>query len=170
MNKVLETFLREQLQEGQELDAASDILTLEPLPGDPPVAYIAHFRAGCLVRGNDGRFRAREGFHVGIHFPPEYLRRAHSFETLALLDPLSAWHPNIRPPLLCIGRVTPGTGLVELIYRAYELVTWQRYMPREEDALNHAACSWAREHAREVPVDPRPLKRAAGAGGAHAGD
>jgi hypothetical protein len=30
---------------------------------------------------------------------------------------------------------------------------------REDDALNKAACAWAREHQDRFPVDRRPLRR-----------
>jgi hypothetical protein len=32
---------------------------------------------------------------------------------------------------------------------------------REEDALNSAACQWARQHPDRFPVDGRPQKRRA---------
>jgi hypothetical protein len=32
---------------------------------------------------------------------------------------------------------------------------------REDDALNRAACQWARQHPERFPVDRRPLKRRA---------
>jgi hypothetical protein len=31
--------------------------------------------------------------------------------------------------------------------------------PREDDALNRAACQWARSNMHLFPIDSRPLKR-----------
>ena len=41
----------------------------------------------------------------------------------------------------------------------HEIVTWQKVTMREDDALNHAACQWARANRARFPVDSRPLKR-----------
>ena len=67
------------------------------------------------------------------------------------------WHPNVRHPLICIGRVIPGTPLVDLVHRVFEIVTWQHHTSVEIDALNAAACQWARTNADRLPVDRRPL-------------
>jgi hypothetical protein len=32
---------------------------------------------------------------------------------------------------------------------------------REDDALNHVACVWARANQSRFPIDPRPLRRRA---------
>ena len=80
-------------------------------------------------------------------------------EILSCLAPLNAFHPNIREHACCIGKVAAGTSLVELIYRTYAVVTWQEVMPNDLDALNPAACAFARNHPERIPVDDRPLKR-----------
>jgi ubiquitin-protein ligase len=71
------------------------------------------------------------------------------------------WHPNVSAdlPLICIGHLTPGTSLVDILYQVYDILTYQKYNPREDDCLNRGACSWAREREHQFPIDGRPLKR-----------
>jgi hypothetical protein len=71
------------------------------------------------------------------------------------------WHPNVSRelPLICIGRLTPGAALADILYQLFDVLTWQKYNPREDDSLNKAACAWARANQHRFPVDRRPLKR-----------
>ena len=73
---------------------------------------------------------------MGIWFPADYLRRADAFEMLRLFTP-NVWHPNVSRdlPLICIGRLTPGTTLVDSP-PALRHSTFQKYNPREDDSLN----------------------------------
>jgi hypothetical protein len=49
-------------------------------------------------------------------------------------------------------------SLVDLLFQCFEVITYQKVTMREDDALNHAACAWAREHQQRFPIDRRPLK------------
>ena len=100
-------------------------------------------------------------FHVGIHFPSDYLRRADPRTVLTWLSPREVFHPNIRPEvgLICSGHIQPGSGLVDLLYRLFEIITYRRVTMREDDALNWEACQWARGNTTLFPVDSRSLKR-----------
>jgi hypothetical protein len=60
-----------------------------------------------------------------------------------------------------VGRLVPGTSLVDLLYQVHEIVTYQKVTMREDDALNPAACGWARTHQHLFPIDRRPLRRRA---------
>ncbi|MBM4093118.1 MAG: hypothetical protein FJ276_27470, partial [Planctomycetes bacterium] len=54
---VLESFLARQAEEGPGLAAASDLLTLWPLPelgGGPPTRYIAQYQCTGVLRLPDG--------------------------------------------------------------------------------------------------------------------
>lgn len=158
-DRVMEAFLRRQLEDGLALAGESDIVRLLPMGGEPPRAYIARFESIGLVETAAGQIERAETFDVGISFPPDYLRRADVREVLTYLGPHHRpWHPNIKPPLICV-RVLPGTQLVDLLYTCYELWTWRLYATGDE-GLNHAAAQWARRQDPErFPVDPRPLKR-----------
>ena len=46
-------------------------------------------------------------------------------------------------------------SLLSLLHQLYQMITWQRFTPRENDALNKAACSWARDNLDRFPIDPR---------------
>ena len=54
-------------------------------------------------------------------------------------------------------QAAPGTSLVEIIYQIFEILTYVKV--NTKDPLNKDACSWAREHQSEFPIDRRPLKR-----------
>jgi len=155
---VFRGFLQKQFEEGMGLARQSDLLELVPVSGDTPRKYIARFRCKGLVRNADG-VAEHSDFHVGIHFLDDYLRRVEPFQLLTWLLPPNAWHPNINAPAICIGKVTPGTSLVDLLYRLFEVITYQKVTPREDDALNRVACQWARRNRDRFPIDRRPLKR-----------
>jgi len=157
---VFDSFLARQYQEGMALAAGSDLLELFPLDGMPPSRYIARFNCRGLVRSPNGNVTESERFEVGIWFPSDYLRRAEPWEVLTWLGPRHVFHPNIsnRMPLICVGRLAPGTWLVDLLFQCFEIITYQKVTMREDDALNPAACAWAREHQSRFPVDSRPLK------------
>ena len=150
---VLEGFLKRQLAEGLELAAQSDLFELLPQDLD---RYIAIFHCKGLVRGADGAVVEASEFHVGIWFPSDYCRHADPFKVLTWLYPFNVWHPNIRPPLICLGKIAPATELCDLIYQVYEIITYQNFA--SHDGLRAEVCQWARNHDR-FPVDRRPLKR-----------
>jgi hypothetical protein len=159
-DQILNAFLERQLADAVALTRASDLLDIAPI-GSPAQHFLAHFSCAGLVRRSDGSIAKAHSFFVGIQFPADYLRSADPFRVLTWLGPPNVWHPNIAAgsPAICIGRVAPGTGLVELIDRCWALITWNKVTMREDDALNHAACQWARANPGCIPVDTRPLRR-----------
>jgi hypothetical protein len=167
---VYEAFLARQYDEGMALARESDLLDLEPLDGTSPCRYIARFRCTGLVRPPHGKVLETDRFDVGIWFPSDYLRRAEPWQVLTWLGPRFVFHPNIsdRMPLICVGRLKPGTWLVDLLYQCFEIISYQKVTMREDDALNPAACAWAREHQQLFPIDRRPLKWRAGSPGGDA--
>lgn len=163
-DRVYESFLAEQQEEGLALAATSDLLDLAPIGPKPARRYLATFRCKGLVKNRNGEIATAERFQAGIHFPPDYLRCANPAEVLHWMTP-EAFHPNIRFPMICIGRLKPGTQLADLLYQIFDLVSGKKRTLREDDALNPEACEWARNHPERYPVDPRPLKRRRAAGG-----
>jgi hypothetical protein len=158
---ILQRFLDRQFEEGVALARSSDLLDLHLLPASPPHC-IAEFHCKGLVRQGEGEIREANEFLVGIWFPSDYLRRADPYQILRLLTP-HVWHPNVSRefPLICVGRLAPGTALVDILYQLFDVLTYQKYNPREDDSLNKAACAWARANQERFPVDRRPLKRQA---------
>ncbi len=156
---VYQHFMERQLAEGMALARSSDLLQLHISPTVPP-HFVAEFRCKGLVRNVAREIAEASEFHVGIWFPPDYLRRSDPFEMLRLFTP-NVWHPNVSDelPLICIGRLTPGTSLVDILYQLYDVLTYQKYNPREDDSLNRVACAWARDNQHRFPIDRRPLKR-----------
>jgi hypothetical protein len=158
---VLEGFLRDTHRRALEFAAASDIIHLQAAPDDPPHAYLARFDAPCYVRRPSGAIDRHHGFTLGIAFPPDYLTAqvVPAQSLLHLLEPRTLWHSNARWPFICIGRIAGGTDIVELLLRAFELITFQRKAnPVEYDALNPDACRWAREHWPVEATTRLPLK------------
>jgi hypothetical protein len=156
---VYHAFLTRQSEEARALAATSDLIELVPLGPAPADRYLARFGCTGLVRRGDRVLEAGH-FEIGIWFPTDYLRRADPAQVLTWLGPFDVFHPNIshRLPFICIGRLSPGTALVDLVYQCFEIITWQKVTMREDDALNPGACGWAREHRARLPVDRRPLK------------
>jgi len=164
MDKVREHFLDDQQASGLELSAHSDLVDIEPLDRQ---RYVVGFRCNGLIRTPTGTITLHDHFVVGIRFPDDYLRVVRPPEVLTWMGPSLAWHPNIAPPFICIGHIEPGTPLVELVYRCFGVITYENVTMDENDALCHAACSWARRHRERFPVDTRPLKRRAQAPAQH---
>jgi ubiquitin-protein ligase len=156
---IYEGFLERQFAEGLALADESDILRLHLSPLVPP-HFVAEYQCQGLIRDANGEIREASEFEVGIWFPHDYLRHCDPFEMLRVFTP-RIWHPNVSAdmPLICIGRLTPGTSLVDILYRIYDILTYQKFNPREDDSLNKVACAWARENQQRFPIDRRPLKR-----------
>ncbi len=159
---VLDTFLDQQRADGLALARESDLVDILPI-GSPVDRFIVHYSCDGLVRAASGAIERASEFAVGIVFPADYLRSANPFRVLTWLGPRNVWHPNISldAPVICVGRLAPGTGLVDLVYQCWEIITWNKVTMREDDALNGAACQWARANLARLPVDARPLKRGA---------
>jgi len=162
-DKIFESFLKRQYEEGRALADSSDLLELYPLAGDPPNRYVVAFHCKGLVKPPGGEVVESDYFEVGIWFPSDYLRRAEPFQVLTWLGPSDVFHPNIsnKAPFICVGRLKPNTSLTDIIYQCFEIITYNKVTMREDDALNCDACVWARENQRRFPVDRRPLKRRA---------
>jgi hypothetical protein len=157
---VRDAFLERQYEEGMALAQASDMLRLAPFDGTPPDRYLAEFTCKGLVRSAGGEVEEAGYFLVGIWFPSDYLRRAEPWQVLSWFGPRNVFHPNIsdHAPFICVGRLVPGTTLVDLLYQCFEIITYKKVTMREDDALNRSACSWARDNQHRFPIDPRPLK------------
>jgi hypothetical protein len=160
-DNVLAAFLARQYQEGMALTRESDLVDLVPLGPAPCQRYVARFRCKGLCRMPDGRIEEMAYAEAGITFPDDYLRRADPYQILMWLGPTHVWHPNISnvAPLVCLGRLGPGTRLVDILYQLFEIISYQKYATH--DALNKEAAAWARQHQDRFPVDRRPLKRRA---------
>ena len=161
MDAILHSWLERQHAEALALAQASDRLTLVPDGETPPRGYIVRFDCRTLVHSG-GEVKPAGECVVLFRFPHDYLRVVPDPAWIvALLAPNNLFHPNVAPPFLCIGRIAPGTSLCELIFQVYEVLTFAKLTPREDDALNRDACVWARNNMQRFPVDTRPLRRQA---------
>jgi hypothetical protein len=155
-DRIYSAFLKRQQEEGAALAGASDLVDIQP---GAPMAFAVDLRCKGLVRKAGEGVTTSDRFRVGIWFPSEYLRRANPFEVVTWLSPPDVFHPNIRSPLICIGRLVPGTPLIEIVFRIFRIVAYQTVAMH--DALNPEASAWARNNQYRFPVDDRPLKRRA---------
>ncbi len=158
-DQVFQEFLTRQYQEGMALMADSDILRLLPVTGPGTDRYVAEYRCRGLVQNEAGEIVEHNLFAAGIWFPEDYLRRVDVSNVVSYLGPSPRpWHPNIRPPFVCL-HITPGTPLVDILHSCYELFTWGLKNTGDE-GLNHAASQWARHQDPSwFPIDRRPLRR-----------
>lgn len=155
---IFRNFLERQHEEGMALAAASDVLELMPLPGDPISRYIAVFRGKWITQEPDGHLGTAPLVAIGIQFPADYLRSIEASRVVSILDPLNLFHPNIRGVFVCLGRMTPGTGLVDLIYQSFELLCFHKFS--SHDSLSEEAAQWTRNaEPQRFPIDRRPLRR-----------
>jgi ubiquitin-protein ligase len=158
VDEILKSFLKTQHEEGLQLAAESDLLELMPVDAQ---RYLAIFSCKGLIRDAKGDIHEHDRFEIGIRFPDDYLRRANPAVILTWLAPDEIYHPNIEAPYICLGSMMPGTPLVELLHRCFEIITFENVTMREDDALNRDACAWSRRNRRRFPIDPRPIKRRA---------
>jgi len=154
---IFESFLASQFDEALRLSASSDIVTAVPVD---PQRYLLRFGTRGLVLDGAGVPRVHDEFHVGVCFPADYVRiEPHPARVIQWLGPWEVFHPNIRPPFVCLGPIAPGEGLVDLAYRLFEVISFHRVSPH--DPLNAAAAQWVRNHRHELPLDRRSLLRRA---------
>jgi hypothetical protein len=156
---ILESFLASQLEAGLALAGSSDLLDLVPLDAPPVRRYLVDLRCRGLVCDRSGAVTEADHFQLGIRFPDDYLRHVRPPEVVTLFGPQNTFHPNVAAPFMCLGRLVPGTSLVDLIYQVFEILTYNKVTMREDDALNRDACVWARGNLMRFPIDRRALKR-----------
>jgi hypothetical protein len=157
-DKIFESFLERQLRDGVALAEASDLVKVIPLD---PQHYLTGFSCKGFVKTPSGTIEVAERFEAGIYFGPDHLRRIDPPSVVTWFGPPNVWHPNISSEhrTVCIGNMSAGVGLTELIYQLAEIITWRRLTMHH--SLNWAAAQWARNNRHLYPIDTRPLRRRA---------
>lgn len=154
---ILRGFCERQFEAIRALAGQSDVIEVRPLGDAPaPVAYHISFYCKTLVFDGD-EVREASRAEVGFFFSPDYMERVDPVRTVTVLHPFNLFHPNILGPLICIGRMRPGTELVDLVYQVFEILTFQK--KTTHDALNKRAAQWCRNHQSRLPLERRSLKR-----------
>ena len=133
MDPILAAFLEAQREEGVRLAAASDLLDLEPLDAQ---RFVASFHCTSLVRNAAARIVEAHESVVGIRFAEDHLRLPARPEMLTWLEPVVAFHPNVRPPFICVGPIRVGEGLESLLYRCFELIRFANVTMRPGSSSN----------------------------------
>ncbi len=153
---IARAFLDNNREEFLNRFQPNGLLEYASLGRDAPWLWRLTFHTRGLVRAENDEVRTVERHVVAVRFLPDYLRRADRFEMMALVEPTDAFHPNLRPPGICL-EIYPGEPLLEICESLHRLISWRLRQLAETDALNPAACAWGRSHLDDLPVDTRPL-------------
>lgn len=154
---ILAGFLDHEYQKGINLARESGLLNLTPLGPPPYQAYVARFKCKGLVKMQNGNIIEANEFRVSILFPHDYLRKVNPLAIVTWLAPTNIFHPNIRPPYICMGHIIPGMGLTEIIFQIADMISYRKFTTSH--GLNEEACRFVRNNIDRFPIDGRPLKR-----------
>ena len=154
LDPMIHNFMSRQYEVAADRVQRSDILDLF---WATPLNAVARLLCTTLVREPDGRIHEHFGFEFALNFSEEWLRFVEPLSVVTVLAPRALYHPNCRVPGACIGDIAPGTEIDDLLYRVFELATWQNFTVSEEDALDFSACQFARQRMDRFPLDARPL-------------
>ena len=165
MELPLRRFLGRQYRDAGPFSAACALADIRAIGREPIQRYEVSLRTRGLVKSASGEVEVHEGCTFAVWFPDDYTRRVSPFETVQWIEPRNVWHPNFGPGpggdiYICVGRIGPRTPLLDLVEQVHEIFGWVNRLPAENDALNHAACQWARAHGDRFPIDARPLRSA----------
>ena len=160
---IFSSFLESEGGKLVELCGSSSRLSCRLIQADealPPSIFVVEMTCRHLVRQDNRICPSSEPCVIAIQFPADYLRRGgpRPGEILSLLAPRNCWHPNVRFPYVCAGPIAPGTSVLDLVFRCFEIMTYVKFTPREDECLNQAACRWARAHMAEFPLESGPLR------------
>ena len=160
---VLCGFLERQNALLKDFCNASSRLECEAIQQDPDLPanlFMIKMKAKHLLMENGVVKASSRSCLIAIRYPEDFLRRAesHAGEIINIVAPTNLWHPNVAIPYICTGRIIAGTSLEDFILRCYEIITYNNFTPREDDAMNPAACAWARQHMAEFPLETAPLR------------
>lgn len=159
MDPILTRWLDRQVADAMTLNESSDVVRVRPAPGPRPQLFDVAFDGPTVVSGRAGIETVR-GFGVRIRFPDDYLISVPNVaNVIALLAPRGIFHPNCKSPFICIGKLAPGTRLVEIVGQVWQILTYQRFTAREDDALDAEACAWARARVDNFPLTHASLRR-----------
>jgi hypothetical protein len=156
LDPVLTDFLCNCRDELRQRTATPGLLDAADLGGRAPWLWRLAFRTRGLGKDPAGQVVPVERHVVAVRFLPDYLRHVNRFQMLALVEPKSAFHPNLRDGAICL-EVYPGEPLVEICEALHALFAWRLRQLAETDALNPEACAWGRAHLDQLPIDDRPL-------------
>lgn len=153
---VMRDFLANIADELRDRVRPGSLLQARPLDEEVPWLWRLDFATRGLALDESAQLVRTDRHVVGVRFLPDYLRHVDRFATLTLVDPVRAFHPNLRDGYICL-EVYPGEPLVEICEALHRLFSWRLRQLSETDALNPDACAWGRAHLDELPIDDRPL-------------
>lgn len=137
-----------------ELTRSSELIRMSGA-GNPPDRYVVSYSCrGLYLPAAGAAPRVRQEHAAEFYLHRDYPRRP---PQIVWRTPI--FHPNILSAAnggaVCIGSWTPSESLADLVVRVGQMVQYRQYNP--DDVLDREAAAWALQHARQLPVDDRPL-------------
>lgn len=131
--------------------AGHPYITVTPVQGDPPEAYVVEYRVkGLELDPATNRPKIRDYHRARIYLHKDYPREK---PKCVLETPI--FHPNFGS-YICIGDFwAAGETLADIIIKIGQMIMYQDYNPKSP--LNAVAARWASDNARLLPIDNRDL-------------
>jgi ubiquitin-protein ligase len=146
--------LRSDRRRLEELTAASDLIRIVSMAGEPPEDYVIGFACKGLVAPGLAMPQAGEEHQVQVVLPAGYPSAP---PQLRWLTPI--FHPNVNAEgtRVCIDVWFPSQFLDDLCILLGRMIQYRNYNPYSH--LNRDAAIWAATHPHLLPIDRRPLRR-----------
>src|SRR5262245_20541680 len=113
-DEVMSEFLRNSRDEFVARCQRGGLLEYGDLGASVPWLWRLTFFTRGLMRDETGEVLPVERHVVALRFLPDYLRTVNQFQSIALLEPRNAFHPNLAPPAICL-HLYPGMPLLEIV-------------------------------------------------------
>lgn len=131
--------------------AASDIVRVTVLAGDPPYHYNVSYKLNGLAWDN----RSNQTFAVTEHVVDIHLPLGYPKQQPRCVMRTPIWHPNISD-YVCIGDYwSPGVALVDIIAHIGDMIQYKTY--NLKSPLNKEAAEWAYRHSSSFPIGTRDI-------------
>jgi hypothetical protein len=159
LSKIRAARLRTDFEKAQSLAAASPLLDIRAVDGDPPDHYLLEFGCRTLVKPAGGSLGETDRHLVEIYLPAGYPRLDPPIVLHGL--PAGVFHPNIsvhpgKPRIICVGRFLQE-HLDAFIWRIFNVLAARNFSMHERQSLNHEAAAYYRSHQEQFPTDTRSL-------------
>jgi ubiquitin-protein ligase len=150
MSPVRERRLRSDYEAVQAFIAASDgRVVLEAQTGPLAETYHLVFRCRSVLSIDDDKAMFGSQHRVRIYLPAQYPMAA---PVAALRTPL--FHPHVWPNgTVCLGTWNPAEKLDSVLARIGSILVFDPAGLNWRSVANEAAVPWARDHAKELPLD-----------------
>jgi len=131
---IYQRFMERQRVEGLALAESSDILSLFIPPMSPP-HFVAEFSCKGLIRDSAGEIKEANRFRLACGSQRITCAVQIRLRWCACLLQVYGIQMLVRISFDMHGRITPGTPLVDILFQIYDILTYHKFNPREDDSL-----------------------------------